>query len=72
MQTRLSIDLRDPGLARLVRMEAHDTDSTVREVCVRALECYLAHKLETRALLKASESSFEEWNDPRDAEYDAL
>lgn len=72
MQTRLSIDLGDPSLARLVRMEAHDTDSTIREVCIRALESYLANKLETRALLKAAESSFEEWNDPRDADYDAL
>ena len=72
MQTRLSVDLRDPVLARLVRLEAHDTDSTVREVCVRALETYLAHKLETRALLKAAEGSFQEWNDPRDADYDAL
>jgi hypothetical protein len=72
MQTRLSIDLRDPRLARLVRLEAEVTDSSLREVCVRALESYLAHKLETRALLKACEAAFDEWNDPRDADYDSL
>ena len=72
MQTRISMDLGNPSLVRLLKREADDTDSSMKDVVVRALEAYFAHRLETKALMKASESIFEEWNDPRDADYDRL
>jgi len=72
MQTRISTDLGDPRLIKLLKLEAQETDSSIKDVLVRALESYFAHRLETKALLKASESVFEEWNDPRDSDYDKL
>ncbi len=72
MRTRISTDLGDPRLMRLLKLEAQETDTTVKEVLVRALESYFHHKLETKALLKASESVFEEWNNPLDAQYDKI
>jgi hypothetical protein len=72
MQTRISMDLGDERLVRLIRYEADATDSSMKDVVVRALEAYLAHRLETRALARAAERAFEEWNDPRDADYDKL
>lgn len=44
----------------------------MKEVLTRALEAYFADRLETNALAKLAESSFAEWDDPRDAEYDRL
>jgi hypothetical protein len=38
------------------------------ESLLRALESYFSHRLETKALLSAAESVFEEWNDPRDSD----
>jgi hypothetical protein len=72
MQTRISTDLGDPRLIKLLKLEAQETDSSIKDVLVRALESYFAHRLETKALLKASESVFEEWNDPKDSDYDKL
>lgn len=72
MKARLSADLGDPRLLRLLKLEASETNSSMRDVLVRALEGYFAHRLETKALLKASESVFEEWNDPLDSDYDDL
>lgn len=69
---RISTDLGDPRLIKLLKLEASETDSTMREVLVRALEGYFAHRLESRALLKAADSVFEDWNNPFDADYDAL
>jgi hypothetical protein len=66
------MDLGDPRLVRLLKREANETDSSMKDVVVRALEAYLAHRLETKALVKATESIFEDWNDPRDADYDRL
>jgi hypothetical protein len=72
MQTRISTDLGDPRLMKLLKLEAQETGSSVKDVLIRALEGYFAHRLETKALLKASESIFEEWNDPKDSDYDKL
>jgi hypothetical protein len=72
MGTRLSTDLGDPRLLRLLKAEANERDTTVKEVLTRALEAYFADRLETKALAKLAESSFGEWDDPRDAEYDRL
>ena len=70
--TRLSTDLGDPRLLRLLKAEANERDTTVKDVLTRALEAYFADRLETKALAKLAESSFSEWDDPRDAEYDHL
>ncbi len=71
-KTKLSTDLGDPKLLKLLRLEAELTDTSIKEVLVTALEGYFAHRLESRALQKAAESTFEEWNDPRDSDYDRL
>ncbi|MGK5090234.1 hypothetical protein WDW86_22015 [Bdellovibrionota bacterium FG-2] len=71
-KTKLSTDLGDPKLVKLLRLEAELTDTSIKEVLVTALEGYFAHRLESRALQKAAESAFEEWNDPRDSDYDRL
>lgn len=47
-------------------------DLSIKEVLVKALEFYFSNKLETRAMQKMSEQVFEEWNDPRDSDYDKL
>ena len=44
----------------------------MKEVLCRALEAYFAERLETKALGKLAESAFEEWDDPRDSDYDRL
>lgn len=66
------MDLGDPVWLRLLRMEAQETESSMKDVLIRALEGYFAHRLESKALLKAAESVFEDWNNPLDAEYDKL
>ena len=70
--TRLSADLGDPRLMRLLKAEAAEHGCSVKDVLVTALESYFAHRLETRALLKAAEDIFTEWNDPKDSDYDSL
>ena len=72
MGTRISTDLSDPRLVKLLKTEAIERDVTIKEVLTRALEAYFADRLETQALAKLAESSFSEWDDPRDAEYDKL
>ena len=72
MNSRISTDLGDPRLTRLLKLEAQETASSMKEVLVKALEAYFAHRLETKALLKASEEVFSEWNDPLDSQYDKL
>ncbi len=57
---------------RLLKAEANERDTSVKDVLTRALEAYFADRLETKALAKLAESSFNEWDDARDAEYDRL
>ena len=57
---------------KLIKAEANERETTIKDVVVRALEAYFADRLETKALAKLAESSFSEWDDPRDAEYDHL
>ncbi len=64
------MDLADPRLVKLLKVEANEGDTTVKEVLTRALEAYFADRLETRALATLARSAFGEWDDPRDAEYD--
>ncbi|MEW6268618.1 MAG: hypothetical protein AB1689_04895 [Thermodesulfobacteriota bacterium] len=72
MGTRISTDLGDPRLVRLLKAEAQERDTSVKDVLVRALEAYFADRLETKALARLADATFEEWNDPRDADYDRL
>jgi hypothetical protein len=72
MGTRISTDLSDPRLVRLLKAEALERETTIKDVLSRALEAYFADRLETKAFAKLAESSFSEWDDPRDAEYDRL
>jgi hypothetical protein len=72
MQTRISTDLGDPRLMRLLKAEAAERATTVKDVLTRALDAYFAERLETKALARLAESSFDEWNDVRDADYDRL
>lgn len=69
---RISTELSDPRLIRLLKREAHESDSTIKDVLSRALEAWFSDRLETRALTRLAESSFAEWDDPRDSEYDRL
>ena len=57
---------------KLLKWDAQNTWTSVKEILVRALEAYFAHRLETKALQKATEEVFSEWNDPRDSDYDKL
>lgn len=71
-KTRFTADLGNPRLIKLLKMESQEKETSMREVLIQALEGYFAHRLETKALAKASEAVFKEWNDPRDSEYDDL
>jgi hypothetical protein len=55
-----------------LKAEANERDTTGKDVLTRALEAYFADHLETSALARLAESSFSEWDDLRDAEYDRL
>jgi hypothetical protein len=72
MGSRISTDLSDPRLLRMLKAEAHERDTTIKDVLARALEAYFAERLETKALGRLAESAFDEWDDPRDADYDRL
>lgn len=72
MKTRISTDLGDPRLIKLLKLQAQESSTSIKEVLVQALESYFYHRLETKALVKASESIFEEWDNPLDADYDKL
>ncbi|MBI3018725.1 MAG: hypothetical protein HYY61_02385 [Deltaproteobacteria bacterium] len=71
-KTRFTTDLGDSRLIKLLKLESQEKETTMRQVLIQALEGYFAHRLETKALAKASEAIFKEWNDPRDSEYDKL
>lgn len=69
---RITIDLGDPKLLEMLKLEAQLTHSTVREVMVRVLEAFLSNKKELHDLHILSSKSFAEWDDSRDADYDKL
>ncbi len=72
MNTRLTVDLQDPQLLKLLRLKAAQDDKTIREIIVDALRGYLSSQQENLAILKMAESSFEEWDNPKDSDYDRL
>ena len=49
MGTRISTELSDPRLMKLLKAEANERDTTVKDVLSRALEAYFAERLETKA-----------------------
>ena len=69
---RIATDLGDPKWIRLLKMEASEKGLSMKAVLIAALESYFAERLETNALSKASESVFEEWDNPLDKDYDRL
>lgn len=71
-KARFTVDLGDLKFIKLLKLESQEKETTMRDVLIRALEGYFAHRLESKALAKASESVFKEWNDPRDKDYDTL
>lgn len=72
MNTRLTIDLGDPLLIRLLRLEAAQKGRTLREIVTEAIQAHLYEKKENRALMKLAEEAFDEWDNPKDAQYDRL
>ena len=72
MSTRLTLDLGDPQLAQLLRVEAARERTTMKDIVVRALEAYFSERRENGALLKLAEAAFAEWDNPEDAVYDEL
>lgn len=72
MTIRMSTDLIDRRLLKLLEAEADECGSTVKDVLTRALEAYFAERLETDFLAKLAGSFSSEWDDPRDADYDSL
>jgi hypothetical protein len=57
---------------RLLKAEAAERDTSIKDALVRALEAYFADRLETKAIGNLAETSFVEWDDPRDGDYDSL
>lgn len=72
MSTRLTIDLQNPALITLLKLEAAHTQKLIREIIVEALEGYFSSKREDQAVLKLAEKTFAEWDNPKDSEYDTL
>jgi hypothetical protein len=72
MKARISADLGDPQLLKLLKAEATEKDLSIREVLITALESYFSHRIENKDLQRATEAVFNEWQDARDSEYDNL
>ena len=72
MKARITADLGDIRLIKLLKAEANENSTSIREVLITALETYFAHKLENKGLSKLAESAFDEWDDPKESEYDHL
>ena len=72
MKTRIATDLGDPIWIKLLKAESQACDLSMKEVLIRALEYYFAHRFEMNALARVSESVFSEWDNPLDADYDKL
>ncbi len=72
MNTRITIDLQEQALLVGLKWQAAQERKALREIVVEALQSYLSYKKENQALMKMAEASFEEWDNPKDAEYDRL
>lgn len=72
MNTRITVDLQNAQLLTLLKLYSAQEHLTLQKVIVEALEQYLSHKRENQALLKLAEPAFQEWDNPKDSEYDKL
>ena len=72
MNTRITIDLQDQRLLKLIRYVAAEEDKSLRDVILEALRGYFSGRKESRAVMKLAEKTFEEWDNPKDADYDRL
>ena len=72
MHTRITLDLRDPQLVKLLRLEAAHGGKTIRDIVATALEGYFSARRENRAVMKLAERVFSEWDNPKDSDYDRL
>ncbi len=72
MTSRLTVDLGDPSLLQLVRLESVRSGVPIREVVRRALTGYLSNRRENDALARLAHEAFAEWDNPVDAAYDEL
>ncbi len=72
MTTRLTVDLENPQLLKLLNLEAQEKGVPKKKIVISALETYFSEKSENLALLKLAEKSFSEWNNPRDDAYNKL
>lgn len=72
VKARISTDLGDPRLLKLLKAEANEKSTSIKEVLIMALESYFSHRLENKSLQRACEGAFDEWEDPKDSEYDKL
>ena len=69
---RLATDLGDPKWIKLLKMEASEKGTSMKQVMIAALDSYFAERLESNALAKATESVFAEWDNALDRDYDKL
>lgn len=72
MNTRLTIDFKDPQYLKQLKHIAAEEQKTIREIMIAALDSYFSDYLENRAIEKLAEKSFEEWDNPLDADYDQI
>lgn len=72
MKARLSTDLGDPQLLKLLKAEANEKGSSVKEVVITALEAYFSHRIENKMLSRGTEKVFSEWDDSKDSDYDQI
>lgn len=72
MSNRITVDLQAPQLLKLLRWEAAQRSTTIREIVVEALEGYFSSRAENQALLNFADSMFAEWENEDDAIYDQL
>jgi len=72
LATRITVDLENPNLVKLLSLEAQSQGITKRKVIIQALENYFAEKMENKALMKMAEATFLEWDNPLDRDYDKL
>lgn len=72
MNTRITVDLKDPNLVKTLHLESIQENKALREIMVEALHGYFSNKLENRGLTLLAEKSFAEWENSKDAEYDHL
>lgn len=70
---KLSFDFRDrPQLVERLRTQALREGTTQKAIVMHALDAYFAHTLETTFILKATERSFQEWDNEDDQVYDSF